>query len=214
MAAAIHFDDVTLGYGRDAVLEGLSFQVDAGSLVAVVGASGAGKSTILRAAAGLLDPIRGKIQRPAGSMAWVPQADSVHLGHPLSVMEVVTGGRRIARRELPSTRSRVDGLLDELDLPTGSASARFSRLSGGQRQRVLVARALFSDHRMILLDEPTSALDKASALLVRDAIERRVNAGATAFYATHKHEEIHDVAGLCLELEGGRAHLHGSHAWT
>lgn len=196
------------------MLRELSFEVEPGSLVAVTGASGAGKSTLLRAAAGLLAPLVGKIERAAGAVAWVPQADSVQLGHPLSVMEVVTGGKRVPKHRLESTRARVDGLLGDVGLPSACATARFSQLSGGQRQRVLVIRALFSDHDLIILDEPTSALDKASALLVRDAVERRVNAGATAFYATHKHEEIHDIAGLCLELEDGEAHLHGGHQWN
>ncbi len=194
----LSLQDATLGYGKRAVLSGVNLDVPRGAFVSVTGVSGAGKSTFLRAAAGLLPPLRGSIQRGTRSVAWVPQADSLGALHPVSAMEVAAGASRNTERARAALESL--GLKDEV-------RSRFSRLSGGQRQRVLVARALVIDTDFIVFDEPTSALDDESSALVRAAAARRKAEGATILYATHQPNEVADLETLRLSVAGGGVSL-------
>lgn len=194
-ALGLSIQGATFGYEKRAVLTGVQLEVPRGSFVSVTGVSGAGKSTFLRAAAGLLRPMKGSVQRFTRNVAWVPQADSLGALHPVSALEVAAGTGGDA--------DRAAAALASLDL-TDELRSRFSSLSGGQRQRVLVARALVLDSDFIVFDEPTSALDDESSALVRSAAARRRAEGATILYATHQPDEVRDLETLRVNVAGGR----------
>ena len=169
--AVLSCRDLTAGYGKRMVLEGISLHFGAGSWSAVVGPNGCGKSTLLRVLAGLSRPLTGSVmlhgtdmrswsrRERARRLAWLAQSAG---STDLTASEVVNLGR-FAHGGWLRARAREDDAATQAALrATGSsawANRRLSNLSGGERQRVHLARALAVDASVILLDEPTSHLD-------------------------------------------------------
>ena len=171
------------------VVTGLDFEVEPGTLVAVLGPNGGGKTTLLRALLGELPQRTGTVA-VAGPAAYVPQTERYRLDFPVSALDVDADGRLPAHALVPAgsaatsahgprPRSHRVGLADRAGEPFGS-------LSGGQRQRVLIARALTQDARVILLDEPLSGVDRPVGRADRRAAARapRRGAGASSSPAT------------------------------
>jgi zinc/manganese transport system ATP-binding protein len=172
LGAAIHFDDLTLGYDRHPAVHHLHGRIAPGSLTAVVGPNGAGKSTLLKAVAGALKPLSGavRLEGARARLAYLPQAAEIDRSFPLPLFDLVSTGlwRRTGlfgavgrkdRRDIEDALSAV-GLTGFEDRPIGT-------LSGGQMQRALFARLLLQDAGVILLDEPLTAIDaRTSADLV------------------------------------------------
>lgn len=180
---------VSFAYRDRRVLEDVSFALDEGEVLGLVGPNGSGKTTLIRCLDRILDPegdirLDGRdlrsMSRPeiARTVAYVPQNGGV--ANSSTVFETVLMGRRPHLRWSVSDedKRKVSEALSLLGIG-GFASRRADRLSGGERQRVLIARALVQDARLLLLDEPTSALDirnriEVMALLRRLAEERRL----------------------------------------
>ncbi len=174
--SAIHFDDVTLGYGRHPALHHLDGTIRAGSLTAVVGPNGAGKSTLLKGIAGAIAPLGGRIVRDrAVPIAYLPQAADIDRSFPISVYDLVSMGLwrsagmfgRIGQRR----RVEIEEALAAVGL-TGFERRVIGTLSGGQMQRALFARLLLQDARVILLDEPLTAIDTKTAADLMDLVGR------------------------------------------
>jgi NitT/TauT family transport system ATP-binding protein len=181
--------DKIFGHGPEAVvaLEGLDLQVERGSFVCIVGASGCGKTTLLNIVAGLEAPTRGAVEveggRPAlifqegALMPWLTAAENVEL--PLRLRGVPRSERRAAAQEL----------LDLVHL-SGFGAKRPHELSGGMRQRVAIARALAQEAPILLLDEPFGALDAITRDLLHAELERLWQAtGLTILFVTHNVRE-------------------------
>ncbi|WP_328933298.1 MULTISPECIES: thiol reductant ABC exporter subunit CydD [unclassified Streptomyces] len=197
---ALAFDGVTVRYpGRsvDAVSD-VSFTVDPGETVALVGPSGSGKSTLLNALLGFVRPAEGRVrvggvdltdvdlEQWRSRIAWVPQRPQLYAG---TIAENV----RLARPDADDTavrRALADaGALDFVDaLPEGIGSVLGedgAGLSAGQRQRLALARAFLADRPVLLLDEPTAALDGATEAEVVEAV-RRLAVGRTVLLVVHR----------------------------
>ncbi|MFJ3422319.1 thiol reductant ABC exporter subunit CydD [Streptomyces sp. NPDC086082] len=197
---ALAFDGVTVRYpGRsvDAVSD-VSFTVDPGETVALVGPSGSGKSTLLNALLGFVRPAEGRVrvggvdladvdlEQWRARIAWVPQRPQLYAG---TIAENV----RLARPDADDTavrRALADaGALDFVDaLPEGIGSMLGedgAGLSAGQRQRLALARAFLADRPVLLLDEPTAALDGATEAEVVEAV-RRLAVGRTVLLVVHR----------------------------
>ena len=220
----VTFDDVHFGYEEDReILHGLSFEVPAGSHVAIVGPSGAGKSTIGRLLFRFYDPQAGRILIDGQDIAQVTQAslraqigivpqDSVLFNDTIGYN--IAYGRDGASREQVINASRdaailplIEKLPDGLDTEVGE---RGLKLSGGEKQRVAIARTLVKDPPILLLDEATSALDSRTEQAILATL-RRVSQHRTTLAIAHRLSTIAD-ADRILVLDQGRLAECGTHA--
>jgi len=166
--AAIKLENLTLGYDRRPAVHHLSGEIAPGELLAVCGPNGGGKSTLLKALAGLLQPMGGSIERGgarARDFAFLPQAAQFDRSFPISVQEFVALGalRRkgiFGRIDAAETES-VERAIAAVGLK-GFEPHALGQLSGGQLQRALFARLMVEDGAVILLDEPFGAIDAAT----------------------------------------------------
>jgi subfamily B ATP-binding cassette protein MsbA len=219
---AVRFENVTFTYGREPVLDDVSFEARAGEVVAIVGRTGAGKTTIVDLVLRFYDPTRGRITfdgvdlreaRRASlldQMAVVSQEPFLFDG---SIRENIRYGRLDATEEEVLAAARAahvdefaEGLPDGYDTEVGAGGAR---LSGGQRQRVTIARAILRDPAILVLDEATSALDSKSERLVQDAIEKLIP-GRTVFVIAHRLSALR-IADRIVTIERGRIVEEGTH---
>ncbi len=161
-------DGLCFGYGRQLVLEDVSFSIPKGESLCMIGPNGGGKSTLLKLMLGLLEPTRGSLSlfgKPAEEarkqIGYVPQAVRFDPLFPITAIDIVLMGRLDRHRfGFYSRKCRETALqaLAEVGLEE-FANRPFSDLSGGQRQRVLIARALACEPELLLLDEPTANID-------------------------------------------------------
>jgi ATP-binding cassette subfamily B protein len=217
------FDDVTFGYTDRTVLPALDLRVPSGQTVALVGATGAGKSTLARLAARFYDPVGGEVRLdgvPLDRLAdadlrravvMVTQESYLFSG---SVADNIAFGRPGAgRREIEDAARAIgaDGFIEAL--PQGydtDVSKRGGRLSAGQRQLVGFARAFLADPALLILDEATSSLDVPSERLVQHAL-RTLLADRTALIIAHRLSTV-EFADRVLVMEAGRIVEDGSPA--
>ena len=166
--------DLTLGYDNSILIKDLSFTLEEGDYLCIVGENGAGKSTLMRTLLGLQKPISGSVEMPginATEVGYLPQQTKVQRDFPASVKEVVLSG----------CQSRLKGRLGIDDL----ANNCYRDLSGGQQQRVLLARALCATKKMLLLDEPVAGLDPKVTLEMYDIIKQLNNEGISIIMISH-----------------------------
>ena len=207
MSRALHLVGVSARLGGRAVLRDVSLEVGAGEIVALQGPSGAGKTTLFRAAAGLV-PSTGKIVAD-GRPAVVFQHHA--LAGRLSVRDNVLVGAlarigllRATLRQWPSAEiGHAEDCLDRVQL-AGFGARRADTLSGGQRQRVAIARALAQNSGVLLADEPVASLDPGNADLVmellRDLAHRE---GLGVLVSLHQPELARRFADRSLRIEEG-----------
>ena len=162
----ISCDNLSLGYDGKEILHGLSFMVDQGEYLCIVGENGSGKSTLMRTILGLQSPLSGAVHTGDGlrpnEIGYLPQQTVVQKDFPASVWEIVLSGcqskcglRPFYRKE---DKVMAQKMLEKLGL-TALKKRCYRELSGGQQQRVLLARALCATRSLLLLDEPVSGLD-------------------------------------------------------
>ena len=164
--ALITCNNLTLGYNGREIIQNLSFQVDRGNYLCIVGENGSGKSTLMRTILGLQAPMSGQIQKGDGlkesQIGYLPQQTPVQKDFPASVWEVVLSGCEGGCGWRPYyTKAEKDRALENIRSMGLSALKKrcYRELSGGQQQRVLLARALCATDTLLFLDEPVSGLD-------------------------------------------------------
>ena len=208
--AGLSVRGLAVAYGDLRAVDGVDLDVAAGEIVALLGASGSGKSSLLRAVAGLEDVADGDVAWDGRSMVRVPvhrrgfglmfQDGQLfeHRDVGSNIAYGLTGLPRAQRGE------RVREMLELVGLP-GFERRRVTTLSGGQAQRVALARALAPAPRLLLLDEPLSALDRAlREQLATDVRTILREGGTTALYVTHDQDEAMTVADRVGVMEAGR----------
>ncbi|MDO6808461.1 ABC transporter ATP-binding protein [Zobellia galactanivorans] len=219
----IVFDDVSFAYEEDKeVLHNISFEVKPGNVVALVGSSGSGKSTIAGLAATFLNPQSGKITIDGKDLAQVNlNSFRQHLGVVLqddflfegTIRENILFPRPNATEEqlqqaveAAYVNEFTDRFEDGLDTLIGE---RGVRLSGGQRQRIAIARAVLADPKILILDEATSNLDTESEALIQKSLAT-LTEGRTTFVIAHRLSTIRK-ANQILVIENGRIAEEGTH---
>ena len=214
--SALVATDVHKSFGATRVLEGVDLNVERGDLTVLLGASGSGKSTILRLAAGFERVDRGRIcigETPVATERVHVAPEHRHVGYVaqdgalfphLNVLANIGFGLRRNRRK----SSRVHELIDIVGL-AGLEGRYPQQLSGGQQRRVALARALAVEPALLLLDEPFSALDAALRATVRDEVVEIVRrAGTTTLLVTHDQTEALSIADTVAVLRDGRVAQH------
>lgn len=204
----IHFHNLTLGYDRHPVIHHLHGEVAAGSLLAVIGPNGGGKSTLLKGILGQLAPLGGEIQLGVASeeIGYLPQQSRIDRQFPITVREVVAMGLwrhcGLFGRLAHSQRARVDAALERVGLEN-MAESRLEALSGGQLQRALFARLWLQESRLMLLDEPFSAIDSQTTEDLLGLLHEWQQEGRTVLAVLHDMTQVsrHFPESLLLARE-------------
>ena len=191
MTALVATAGLCVGYGGPPVLQEVTFQLDRGERIAVLGPNGGGKTTLFRVLLGELPPTAGTLTA-TGRCASVPQTERSRLDFPVSALDVVLmgtiPGRSWWRRPSRADRAAARAALARVDL-ADRAERTYGELSGGQRQRVLIARALVQQAQVLLLDEPFSGLDTTSAARLEELLRELSQEGHGVLIATHDLEQ-------------------------
>ena len=192
----VRFEHVSCSYGGAPVVQDVSFRVTDREFVGVVGPSGGGKTTILRALLGTIRPTFGSVVRRDGvRLGYVPQVEQVDWSFPVTVRDVVTMTMPQRRFRIGRTGVTpvVDDVLERLGL-TGLARRPIGALSGGQQQRVFLARALVHAPEVLALDEPAGSVDVATRHEMLHLLADLHHEGTTIVLTTH------DINGLAAHL--------------
>ena len=217
----IRFENVTFGYGGEDVLSGVTLDIPARRLTAIVGPSGAGKTTLADLVIGLVRPGGGRITVDdvplasldldawRGGIGYVPQ--ELVLLHDTILANVTLGDPAVSREAAEAALGNA-GVRDFVkSLPDGLATVvgeRGGRLSGGQRQRISIARALIRQPKLLILDEPTTALDPETERAICRTL-RDLARSVTVLAISHQ-TAIAEVADTVFRIEGGRARAVGN----
>lgn len=212
---AISLEDVSVSYGSQTVVEGVTFDVAAGDSFALVGESGSGKSTVLKAITGLAPQWTGSISvlgkqrghKPDRGFARQCQMvfqDPYGSLHPRKTVDAVLT-EALAIHSLPDRDRRVADALSDVGLDQRFRFRFPHQLSGGQRQRVAIARALMLEPRVMLLDEPTSALDVSVQAEILNLLKRlRREHGLTYLMVTHNLPVVSFMCDRMAVMQKGR----------
>ncbi len=201
-------NDITIGYDDGPVVSHLSFSVEDGDYICIVGENGSGKSTFVKTVLGLIPPLKGEIVYSGlrqDSIGYLPQKSIIQRDFPSSVMEVVLSGCLNRHKKLfgysKEEKERAGMTISRLGIGDIVKSS-FQELSGGQQQRVLLARSLMATETLLLLDEPVAGLDPQASAELYSLIDTLNAEGITIMMVTH---DIHPA------LNDARTILHFSH---
>ncbi len=209
--AIVTFSDVSLGYGGNTVAEGISFEINDGDYICIVGENGSGKSTMLKALLGLHAAQSGEIALGDGlrrcDVGYLPQQTEVQRDFPACVREVVMSGCLAVDKFRPfytrADKSRAKWAMEQMEI-VPLAGKCYRELSGGQQQRVLLARALCAARRLLVLDEPISGLDPQMASKMYCLVDRlRHETGIAVVMISHDaHAVFHSDYVLDMGMGG------------
>lgn len=215
MVLMLEIQDAVCGYGKEIILNNLSFQVKKGDVLSIMGANGIGKTTLFKSILGHLKLLSGKIyindkeidsltiKEKARKIAYVPQA---HIPpFPFQVLDVVVMGRT-AHLSVFSAPSKMDMQIAEEALKIlGILYLKdkvYTEISGGERQLVLIARALAQQSEIIIMDEPTANLDFGNQIRILEQINHLAERGLAIIYTTHFPEHAFQCSNRVFIIKG------------
>jgi ABC-2 type transport system ATP-binding protein len=207
--AAVLCDDLVIRYGSKTAVDGLSFSVDAGEVLAILGPNGAGKTSTIETLEGYRSPTSGRVR----VLGMDPERDHRKVVGHIGVM-LQKGGiyPTMTARQVVHLFSRYyddpedpDKLLELLNLEGAASRTPWRRLSGGEQQRVSLALALVGKPDVAFLDEPTAGVDPEGRLIIRQVIRDLRSRGAAVLLTTHELSEAERVADRVIIMSRGKA---------
>ena len=188
--------NLTVGYEDGAVASGISFGVNAGDYLCILGENGSGKSTLMKTLLGLVPPLEGELSFDTSKeihIGYLPQITQVQKDFPASVEEIVLSGclKKTGKSPFYKKTHKVQAHVNMKKLNICDlAKKSYRNLSGGQQQRVLLARALCAAEDILLMDEPTAGLDSVSTAEMYEYIEKLNKEGMTIIMISHDMEAV------------------------
>lgn len=205
--ALLKCKDLAIGYEGKAILKNISFEVNSGDYICIVGHNGSGKSTLMKTILGLQKPLDGEIEFSDGllenQIGYLPQQTLIQRDFPASVQEVVLSGcqNKLGFIPLykPEHKKRARENLERIGILSLEKKS-YRELSGGQQQRVLLARALCAAEKMILLDEPVTGLDPRATAEMYEVIQELNRNGMAVIMISHDMDGAERYAKRILQL--------------
>lgn len=204
----INVKDLSLGYEGRVIVENLSFKIEQGDYLCIVGDNGSGKSTLLKTILGLQSPLKGNVTFGDGcrrnEVGYLPQQTQVQRDFPASVREIVLSGcqNKTGFRIFYNKDEKESAAYNMKRLGIEEFGRRsYRKLSGGQQQKVLLARALCATRRLLLLDEPVAGLDPGAMKDMYSIIESLNKEGITIVMISHDVEAALKYATHILHVK-------------
>lgn len=228
----IEVKNLNFSYDQETILENINFKILKNDFVTILGPNGGGKSTLLKLMLGINPLKNGEIKinddfylKELQNIAYVPQNTNINLNFPISVLEVVMMGQNSLKTRLfgykKQEKKQAKEALEKVNMQD-FANKKISELSGGQRQRVFIARALFSNPKILFLDEPTSNIDmkgceqvyttlqelnkNMTIVVVSHDISVILKYASKAFYV-NKRLSNHDLSSMKEEFKTMSSHI-------
>ncbi|MDR1213804.1 MAG: ATP-binding cassette domain-containing protein [Propionibacteriaceae bacterium] len=211
----VHIEDFRMDFGDQAVIKGLSFDVEAGETFGFLGSNGSGKTTTIRALLGIYLPTAGVLHvdgRPfkpsqSGELGYLPEERGLYKKEPVLRTMVYFG--RLKGMSAAAAKRWSLAYLERVGLQD-KANVRLDKLSGGQQQKVQLGVTIMNQPRLLILDEPTKGFDPVNRRLLLDLIDEQKQAGATVVMVTHQMEEVERLCDRVILLKDGVARAYGS----
>ncbi len=201
-------ENVTIGYDSRVVIKNLSFSVNEGDYLYILGSNGSGKTTLMKTILGLIEPWSGRIITGDGllpdEIGYLPQQTLIQRDFPASVREIVLSGcqSRCGKRPFYNKEEKLLAWKNMEKMGITEFSHRcYRELSGGLQQRVLLARALCATQKMLLLDEPVAGLDPSVTQTMYNLIEGLHKEGITVIMISHDIEAANKYATHILNID-------------
>jgi ABC-2 type transport system ATP-binding protein len=217
MTTAIRLTEITKSFGTERVLDGISLEVPAGSVYALLGTNGAGKTTTISILTTLLQADSGTATVAGHDVATAPAAvrEAISMtGQNVTVDLVLTGLENLVLigrlRHVPDPRGIASELIERFGL-AAAANKPTATYSGGMKRRLDIAMSLIGSPEVVFLDEPTTGLDPAGRREVWDTVAGLASSGTTIMLTTQYMEEAAHLADTIAVLAGGRIAASGSH---
>lgn len=211
----IHIENFGMNFGKNVVIEDLSFDVYRGETFGFLGSNGSGKTTTIRALLGIYQASAGVLQvfgrafspEEGGKLGYLPEERGLYKKE--SVIEVMSYFGRLKGMQRESATAWSMNYLERVAL-TDKAKVRLDKLSSGQQQKVQLGITLMNDPELLILDEPTKGFDPVNRRLLMDMIDERKRAGATVLMVTHQMEEVERLCDRVILLKDGKARAYGT----
>lgn len=197
-------NDLTVAYGNHQVIDNLSFNINQGDFLIVIGENGVGKTTLVRSMLGFIKPQKGEIIiSPQTKIGYVPQFRNIDQEYPLSIRDFIA--LNVRHSFLPwlriSERQRVDEIISQTNLQK-IADRPLGLASGGEKQRAYLAQALLPKPGLLILDESTASLDNEMKYELLDLVTRFQQQGLSVMFVTHDWELAQHYGTRFLQMTG------------
>lgn len=213
--AIISVDHFSMMFGKNKVIDDLSFEVNRGETFGLLGSNGSGKTTIIRALLGVYTPTSGTLKvngepfnvETGVKLGYLPEERGLYKKE--KVIDVMEYFGKLKGMSYEEARDWSMDFLEKVSL-ADKAKTRIDKLSGGQQQKVQLGLTIMNDPEILILDEPTKGFDPVNRRLLMNIVEEHQAKGATVVFITHQMEEVERLCDRILLLKDGNAAAYGT----